>query len=92
MLLLLPGLEDLCAPHRVWGLTSHLYLRLLAADDYTSRWLVSVFAHPESGYEVRYLPVDANEFAAPVLVGYGTDVEEALRMIRVAMERSGGWK
>jgi hypothetical protein len=37
MLCLLPGLEEICVPFQVGGLTSHNNLCLLAADDRTSR-------------------------------------------------------
>ena len=53
MLRLLPGLENICAPLQVWGLTSHHNLCLLAADDWRSPWLVVIIPHPSS-YEVRY--------------------------------------
>jgi hypothetical protein len=91
MLRVLPGLEELCAHHRVWGLTSHAWLWLLAADDYTSPWLVRVIALG-SEYEVSFRMTEAERPWPEALVsGTARDVAAALAMIRIAMERSDGW-
>jgi hypothetical protein len=93
MLRLLPGLVDTCATHKVWGLTSHFDLWLLAADDYTSRWLVFVIAHPAGSYEVRYAMTEADQPWPDALVAGSTmEPGEALSMIRVAMRRCGAWR
>lgn len=91
MLRLLPGLEELCAQHQVWGLTSHHNLCLLAADDWRSPWLVIVIPQPTS-YEVRY-PMTETDGPRPgaMVSGSTEDVSGALEMIRIAMVRSGGW-
>lgn len=93
MLLLLPGLSEVCAAHEVWGLTSHYGLWLLAADDYTSPWLVFVIAYPGTNYKVRYRMTEADQhWPDALVVGSRMEMAEALRMIRVAMKRSGGWR
>jgi hypothetical protein len=92
MLRLLPGLEELCAPLQVWGLMSHVDLCLLTTDDWRAPWRVFIASH-EGSYEVRYA-MSETERPWPDAIACGTaeDVSQAIDMIRVAIDRSGGWR
>src|SRR6476660_3789602 len=55
MLSLLARLRALPDDRRVWGLTSHYQLVLLAADSYQTPWLVIVGVLDERNYFIEYL-------------------------------------
>ena len=92
MLVLLPMLAEVCAPFEVWGLTSHESLWLLAADDPSSAWLVSVTALPGQGYYIHYRMAEIDAPWSHALVqGRAPDEADACRLVLIAMKRSRGW-
>ena len=92
MLELLPLLGDLCADVEAWGLTSHSRLWLLAADSSQAPWLVSIQPFPGQGFQISYrMPATEAPWADAFVEGFATDEADAIRMVRIAMERSKGW-
>jgi hypothetical protein len=92
MLELLPMLAEVCAPFGVWGLTSHYNLWLLAADEPSAAWLVSISAFPGLGYRIQYRMAAADAPWPEALVeGMAVDEADACRLVLIAMKRSGGW-
>jgi hypothetical protein len=88
----LPLLRDACAEHEVWGLTSHSRLWLLAKDDYTSVWLVSIQAWPADGFRIQYrMPRDEAPWSEAIVEGFARDEAEACALVRIAMNRCKGW-
>ncbi|WP_438018474.1 hypothetical protein WMF18_05100 [Sorangium sp. So ce315] len=92
MLDLLPLLKDIFSDRDAWALTSLMRLWLLAADDPSAPWLVSVAAMPGIGFQVTYR-MSAAEAPWPDAFVQGTAVDEAdaCRMVRIAVERCRGW-
>jgi len=92
MLQLLPELEKVFAFRDAWGLTSLYHLWLLAADDWSSRWLVSVIANRPGYWHVGYrMPEAAQPWPDAIVTGRATSMAAAIEMIRIGMIRSGGW-
>lgn len=92
MLSLLPMLTETCADINVWGLTSHAHLWLLASDNWTTPWLVSVTAFSGVGYRVQYrMPAADAPWPEALVEGTAPDEAAACRLILIAMKRSGGW-
>ncbi|WP_437275473.1 hypothetical protein WME90_30050 [Sorangium sp. So ce375] len=92
MLELLPLLRDACSDRDAWALTSLMRLWLLAADDPSAPWLVSVMAVPGNGFQVTYRMSAAESPWPDALVqGMAIDEADACRMVRIAMERCRGW-
>jgi len=92
MLVLLPMLSEVCAGQGVWGLTSLAHLWLLAVDDWTSPWLVSVTALPGEGFRVRYrMPEAEAPWPDSVVEGQARDEGQACQLVAIGMGRSGGW-
>ena len=92
MLQLLPVLEALCLNVTVWGLTSMQRLCLLADDDWRSPWFVIIQAKPMGGFQIQYRMSQAEApWPNAIVEGFAEDKERACELIRIAMERSGGW-
>jgi hypothetical protein len=92
MVTFLAHLAPLFEGRDIWGLTSHYHLVLLAEDDYRSAWLVRVIAQPGLGYEIRYRWSDGDApWNEAQVSGFAATVEDAVRMVGVAMTRSRGW-
>ena len=92
MLSLLARLRALPDDRRVWGLTSHYQLVLLAADSYQTPWLVIVAALDERNYFIEYLmPEEVAPWAGAYVKGEARSQEQAVQMILTGMEKSGGW-
>ena len=89
MLALLPGLEALCEGLSVWGMTSHADLWLLPGKTEEAPRLVRICPIGE-GYGVGYRP-QGREPTQFLEESDCTTPEEALDLIAVAMERTGGW-
>ena len=90
MLDLLARLRELADERRVYGLTSHYRLCLLAADQ--SPWFVIVSALDKRNYFIEYRMAES---AAPwrhaYVKGEAHSESEAVGMILMAMEKSEGW-
>ena len=92
MLDLIAQLRSLDHPNRVWGLTSHTRLILLAQDDFRTPWYVIAYAISKRNYTVEYLmPASVAPWQSAHVRGEARSVDEAVKMIVTAMERSGGW-
>jgi hypothetical protein len=92
MLDLISRLRSLPDERRVFGLTSHEWLCLLAEDTSTSPWFVMINAFDKRDYSVRYLmPQAVAPWPGAYVLGQAQSEDEAVQMILIAMERSEGW-
>jgi hypothetical protein len=92
MLSLIARLRALPDERRVFGLTSHLRLCLLAEDTYKSPWHVIVSALDSRNYTVEYLmPQAIAPWPHAYVRGEARSENEAVQMILTAMEKSEGW-
>jgi hypothetical protein len=93
MLDLMSRLQALPDEQRVFGLTSHFRLCLLAKDDYVSPWLVIISALDKHNYFIEYLmPDNVAPWPGAYVRGQANSEDDAVRMIMIAMEKSGGWR
>jgi hypothetical protein len=92
MLELLSALRGLADKRCVFGLTSHYRLCLLAKDSYTSPWYVIVAALDRRNFFIEYLmPEGVAPWPGAYVKGEARALEDALKMVLIAMEKSGGW-
>jgi hypothetical protein len=93
MLDLITRLRALPDERRVYGLTSHYRLCLLAEDSYTSPWFVIVSTLDNRNFTVEYLmPESVAPWPSGAYVrGEARSEEDAVQMIVTAMEKSEGW-
>jgi hypothetical protein len=92
MLALIARLRALPLDRRVFGLTSHLRLCLLAEDTYESPWFVIVSALDNRNYYVEYLmPERSAPWPHAYVKGEARSEDDAVRMIEIAMDQSEGW-
>jgi len=92
MLDLIRRLRDLESPSRAWGLTSLYRLCLLAQDDWKAPWYVIVVASDRRNYTIEYLlPPHLAPWPQAYVRGTANSEDEAVQMILIAIERSGGW-
>ena len=92
MLDLIARLRALPDERRVYGLTSHYQLCLLAEDTWQSPWFVKVVAIDRRNYRVSYLvPERLAPWRWAYVHGKAESEDEAVRMILIAMDRSEGW-
>jgi predicted transcriptional regulator len=92
MLGLIARLRALPDERRVFGLTSHLRLCLLASDSYRSPWYVIVSALDERNIHVEYLmPKTIAPWPHAYVRGDACSEDEAVQMILTAIEKSEGW-
>jgi hypothetical protein len=77
---------------RVFGLTTHDRLALLAADAFGSSWYVLLGALDEHHYSVEYLmPQATAPWPRAYVRGEARSAADAVRMTLTAMEKSEGW-
>jgi hypothetical protein len=77
---------------RVFGLTTHNRLALLAADAFASSWYVVLSALDEENYFVEYLmPPPEAPWPRAYVRGEARSAADAVRMALIAMEKSEGW-
>ena len=92
MLGLIARLRALPDERRVYGLTSHHRLCLLAQDTYRSPWFVIISALNSRNYYVEYLmPALIAPWRQARVRGEPRSEDEAVQMIVIAMEKSEGW-
>lgn len=92
MLDLIERLRALPDERRLYGLTSLYNLCLLAQDTYTSPWYVRFIAASKQHYVIECLmPESEAPWPNAYIKGIATSEDEAVEMILVAMEKSGGW-
>ncbi len=92
MLDLIARLRALPDERRVYGLTSHDRLVLLAQDTYRSPWLVILSALDKRNYFVSYLlPERLAPWPHAYVNGEAQSEDEAVQMILTAMDKSEGW-
>lgn len=88
---LIARLRALPDERRVYGLTSHYRLCLLAEDTSASPWYV-IFVAVDSRVFVEYLmSVHDAPWPRACVRGEASSEDEAVAMILTAMDRSGGW-
>lgn len=93
MLSLLRRLRELPDPRSVWGLTSHQRLILKAEDRWDSPSYVMITACAPDSYFVSYrMPDDLAPWPEAHVNGEAQSEGEAVRMILIAMDRSGGFR
>jgi hypothetical protein len=92
MLDLIARLRALPCEHRVFGLTSHHRLCLLAEDTYRSTWFVIISAFDKRNYNVQYLmPERISPWPRAYVNGEARSEDDAVKMILTAMEKAEGW-
>ena len=92
MLGLIARLRALSDERRVWGLTSHYRLCLLAADSSQTDRFVTVVALDTRNYYVEYLmPQRVAPWPHAYVRGEARSEDEAVQMIQTGMEKSEGW-
>jgi hypothetical protein len=92
MLSLIARLRALGDERRLWGLTSHHRLCLLAADSAETDWFVTVVALDARNYCVEYLmPQHIAPWPRAYVRGEARSEDEAVGMILTAMQKSEGW-
>lgn len=78
---------------QVYGLTSHYHLCLLSQDTAASPWFVIIVASDERSYYIEYLmPEHEAPWPNAYVRGEARSMDDAVRMVVTAMERSGGWR
>ncbi len=93
MLDLINRLRALPDDRQVFGLTSLHKLCLLAEDTWESPWYVIIVASDKTRYWVQYyLPEKLAPWPEAQVTGEARSEDEAVQMILIAMEKSGGWK
>jgi hypothetical protein len=92
MLDLIARLKSMPDDRRVFGLTSHYRLVLLAEDSYKSPWFVILGAIQSKNFHIEYLvPKSSAPWPGAYIRGECRSEDDVIRMIETAMERSGGW-
>jgi hypothetical protein len=92
MLDLIARLRALPDEHRVFGLTSHHRLCLLAEDTCQSSWFVIISALDKRNYYVEYLmPERIAPWPHAYVKGEARSEDDAVQMIVTAMEKAEGW-
>lgn len=92
MLDIIACLRALPDERRLFGLTSHHRLCLLAQDTYLSPWFVIISALDRRNYYVEYLMPDRiAPWPHAYVKGEARSEDEAVQMIVTAIERSEGW-
>jgi hypothetical protein len=92
MLDLIAALRASSDPRTAWGLTSHATLCLLSRDTGESPWYVRVIAPGHGRYVIEYLmPAASAPWPDAYVRGDAGTVDEAVAMIRTAMDRCEGW-
>lgn len=92
MLDLIARLRALSDERHVFGLTSHYHLCLLSQDTYTSPWFVKVIGADQRDYVIEYLmPEHQAPWPHAYVRGEARSVDDAVRMVITAMDKSGGW-
>jgi len=92
MFKLLDCLEGSFVEDDVWALTSHYELKLLPTYDSWRPWYISI-APPIGDFVVEYLmPQESAPWPGARVIGEAASVDDALKMIRVAMVKCGGWQ
>ncbi len=84
---------ELEAPElKIWGLTSHYRLVLMATETYHGEWSVIIIGQ-KGNYRVDYLmPKEEAPWDNAYVTGETTDFEEAFKMSIIGIEKSGAWK
>jgi hypothetical protein len=92
MLALIAGLRAVPDERRLWGLTSHERLCLLSENTSRSPWYVIFVALDTDNVSVEYLmPSEDAPWPDAYVRGHASSVDDAVRMILIGMDRSGGW-
>ena len=101
MLDFLPSLRRALGERVAWGLTSHFSLWLLNSDDHCSEWLIQIETNGHGQWWIRYKATPGHDQDPGLMVEEATNqkmierttnqMSEALDLVRVAIERSGGW-
>lgn len=92
MLALMARLRAFSDERRLYGLTSHYRLCLLAQDSAETPWFVIVAALDARNYFVEYLmPESIAPWPRAYVRGEACSEDDAVQMILIAMEKSEGW-
>ena len=76
----------------IWGLTSLYRLILQAEDNYASTNHVILIANDDEYYIEYQIPKETAPWENAFVKGTATSLDEAMRMLRIAMANSQGWK
>jgi hypothetical protein len=92
MIDLVQYLQNLKGEERVFGLTSHTRLLLLAEDKYDSEYYVRISAVDKHNYIIEYLmPERFSPWPKAYVRGEADSLERAAKMVLTAMRCSEGW-
>lgn len=92
MLDIIARIRALPDERRVFGLTSHQRLCLLAQDTFRSPWYVIISALDGRNYSVEYLmPEHIAPWPHAYVKGEASSEDDAVQMIVTALEKSEGW-
>jgi hypothetical protein len=92
MLEIVRRLQDSPNQERVYGLTSHDRLCLLAEDTYTAGWFVRISALDRQNYMIEYLmPERISPWPCAYVRGEAGSLEIATEMILIGIQQSEGW-
>lgn len=92
MLALMTRLRASPDERRVFGLTSHYQLCLLAEDSFEASKFVSIAALDRRSYSVEYLmPERVAPWPDAYVRGEARSEDDAVQMILTAIEKSEGW-
>ena len=93
MLDLFTQLRSLPDKRTIYGDTSHYRLHLMSEDNYQSTIYVIVTAVRDHNYFIEYLmPDNIAPWPRAYVGGRAHSLDEAVKMILIGMENSGGWK
>jgi hypothetical protein len=92
MIELIAALRSNPDPRQAWGLTSHYSLSLRSKDTYTSPSFVIVSVLNQKNYFIEYrIPDSGAPWPGAYMKGEAHSLEDAIRMILIAMNNSEGW-
>lgn len=76
----------------IWGVTSHYQLVLQTENDYSSAAFVVIKASSDA-YHIEYLiPEREAPWEHARIIGATKSLDEAMRMLKIALVNSGGWE
>lgn len=92
MLALIKKIDETFPNTKIWGLTSHYHLILLAQDDYTSEGYVSIIAFRNEILLEYKIPPELAPWPNAYVKGAINSLDKAMNYLKIAMIESRGWK
>ncbi|MBT1711030.1 hypothetical protein KK062_22495 [Fulvivirgaceae bacterium PWU5] len=77
---------------KIWGLTSHDTLLLLAEDNWESGWFVAISNIGTTGYHFEYrMPEHKSPWPNAIVKGVAPTIQDSMGYLAIAMKESEGW-